>query len=324
MTNNKNKRYIFLDFEFNSVKKIQEIVSVGVVVCDSNFKITDTYYSLVSLSMSKKMDKYASSINKITDDMLITAPNFKQVFHELNTRLNLNQEDKIFTWGYDDKRTFHDGLKHHNLEDDLNLMLNSFTDIQKEISLKIKFNDKLISNRMALKSVKKIYNIQGNVTHNALDDAIDLMNIYKEFINNNINYSIVEKIYLEKIEKSKKKNELRNNVNRFSSDYPNGVSTNILDSKIYRLVKTLINSKHVIYSNCSILKLDNNMFTLNSETNKKIDVIKDTTYDKLIFNFTIDKDVFVISFISDSYTYKFHITLKKNFDIIYAIVNRLV
>ena len=46
-----SSRYIFLDFEFNTVKKIQEIVSVGVVECTKNFNIISTHHYLVKLSM---------------------------------------------------------------------------------------------------------------------------------------------------------------------------------------------------------------------------------------------------------------------------------
>ena len=154
-----SSRYIFLDFEFNTVKKIQEIVSVGVVECTKNFNIISTHHYLVKLSMTEKMDRYASSVNKITDDMLVDAMDFKTVFLNLQNKLKLKESDKIYTWGIDDKKTFDKCIEYHNLKEELYIMSNIMTDIQKDISSKIKYKGKLLSEILSLKAVKEIYNI---------------------------------------------------------------------------------------------------------------------------------------------------------------------
>lgn len=207
-------RYIFLDFEFNNAKKIQEVISVGLVMCDTDFNVQLEYHSFVALSMTTTMNKYSTMVNNITDEMLVDARDFKTVFRELKEKLNLKSNDKIFTWGLDDKKTFDKCIQHHDVEDEFKIMSKSMMSIQKRISSHVKIKGHVLNESLALSSIKRICNISGNVTHNALDDSIDLMNIYRKFLNNEFNSEVIEELFMEKLQKMQLKNNLNSLDNR--------------------------------------------------------------------------------------------------------------
>lgn len=319
----KESRYIFLDFEFNTAKKIQEIVSVGVVECDFNFNIISEYYSLVALSMTSTMDKYASQVNHITDSMLTNARGFKTVFMELNDKLKLNPNDKIFTWGNDDKRTFDYCIKHHNLENELSLMSECMFSIQKDLSLKITYNNKILSDTLSLKSIKRIYNIKGKVTHNALDDSMDLMHIYKKSLNNKENKRVIESLFLEKEEAKKKRELVKKQITNFSNKYPNGISINKLEGDIFKKSITLMSSKSIIYKNSSLYNLSKNSVSLLNTSNHRLNIINGKKYPNIQFNFNTKEGVLIISIIEKSNLHEFHINANKNKDLVFSLLNNI-
>lgn len=322
--NNKNKqRYIFLDFEFNTVKKIQEIVSVGVVVCNLNFEIISKYYSLVALSMTSTMDKYASKVNNITDDMLSNARDFSSVFIDLNQKLKLTPNDKIFTWGIDDKRTLDACLKYHNLENELSLMSKCMTSIQKNLSSKIKYKDQILNNALSLKSIKHIYDIKGKVTHNALDDAIDLMNIYNKSLNNKENLKIIEKLFIEREESKKRKELIKNKINTFSSKYPNGISINKLEGDIFKKAITLMSSSGIIYKNSFLYNLNKSSVSLKNTSNHTLNIINGMKYNNIKFNFNMKENILIISIINKENLHEFHINTNKNKDLTFSLLNNI-
>lgn len=319
----KADRYIFLDFEFNTAKKIQEIVSVGVVVCDLNFNVTSKYYSLVALNMTTSMDKYASKVNNITDEVLRDARDFKTVFLELNNTLKLTSNDKIFTWGYDDKRTFDYGIEHHSLESELFLMSNCMTNIQKELSSKVKYNGDTIGDTLALKYLKRICNIDGEVTHNALDDAIDLMDIYKKSINNEFNPEVVKEIYFKRKESRIQKESMNHLISRFSSTYPNGVSVNMLGGSLFKKTSILLALNNILYKNSFLFEKTKDSIVLRNLENHSLNIKKDVTYNNLKFNFNTKGKILIISIISNKNLHEFHINSKKHSGLVYSLLKQV-
>lgn len=319
----KESRYIFLDFEFNTAKKIQEIVSVGVVECDLNFNIISEYYSLVALSMTSTMDKYASQVNHITDSMLANARDFKTVFMELNDKLKLKPNDKIFTWGNDDKRTFDCCIKHHDLENELSLMSKSMFSIQKDLSLKITYNNKILSDTLSLKYIKRIYNIKGKVTHNALDDSMDLMHIYKKSLNNKENKRVIESLFLEKEEAKKKRELVKKQITNFSNEYPNGISINKLEGEIFKKSMILMSSKSIVYKNSHLYNLSKNSVSLLNTSNHKLNIIKDKRYSNIKFNFNTKGSILIISIMEKNNIHEFHINTNKNKDLVFSLLKNV-
>lgn len=323
MNTDNSSRYIFLDFEFNTVKKIQEIVSVGIVECNKDFDIISTHHHLVKLSMTEKMDKYASSVNKITDEMLIDAKDFKTVFLNLQDKLKLKESDKIYTWGIDDKKTFDKCIDYHNLKEELCIMSNIMTDIQKDISSKIKYKDKLLSEILSLKAVKEIYDIEGNVTHNALEDSIDLMNIFKKSLKNNINYKAVENIALKKMEDKNKNEAMKNTIANFSKKYPNGITLNSLDTFLFKKLNSLIASKCLTFSNSKICDKTQDSFTIKNEENKELQIKKEEVYKNIKINFQTKDNKIIIKFKSKNQLHEFHLNSRKNLGLSFAIIKRV-
>ena len=323
MINQNNSRYIFLDFEFNTIKKIQEIVSVGVVVCSKDFNIIYTHHSLVKLSMTENMDKYASSVNNITDEMLVDAESFKTVFLKLNSELNLSETDRIYTWGIDDKKTFDKCIEYHNLQNELSLMSEIMTDIQKDISSKIKYEDNLLSEILSLKSVKEIYNIEGTVTHNALDDSLDLMNIFKKSLYSDINQEVVRAIALKKIEDRNKNELMKNTVRDFAIKYPNGITIHSLDSFLFKKIYSFVLSKSLTFSNSTIHKKTSDYFIMKNNEGQELKIEKERTYKNLKINFKTKENRILITFKTKNQLHEFHINSRKNIGLSYAIIKRV-
>lgn len=323
MINQNNSRYIFLDFEFNTVKKIQEIVSVGVVVCSKDFNIISKHHSLVKLSMTEKMDKYASSVNNITDEMLVDAQSFETVFFNLNKELNLLETDRIYTWGIDDKKTFDKCIEYHNLQNELSLMSEIMTDIQKDISSKIKYKDNLLSEILSLKAVKEIYNIEGNVTHNALDDSLDLMNIFKKSLYSEVNQEVIEAIALKKKEERKKNETMKNTIIDFAVKYPNGITIHSLDGFLFKKIYSLVLSKSLTFSNSTICKKTSDYFVIKNNEGQELKIEKERKYKNLKINFKTKENRILITFKTKNQLHEFHINSRKNVGLSYAIIKRV-
>lgn len=273
-------RYIFMDMEFNTVKKINEIISVGVIICDKDLNIIDKFYSYVRLSMTNKMDAYCTNLTKIKDIDLEDAPSFNTVFSNLINFLSLTDNDSIFVWGDYDKQVLTSNISYHNSFDNFDILLNSIVDIQPYICKNILLKGEMISERISLQDVKEMCSLKGRVVHNALEDTIDLKNIFSKFIEGNIDERDILKVYSKNKEKKDKQNNQKEFLRKYSNDYPNGVSVSKLDKKMIQHIKKLCKLKDTNFrkgnpslnfdEDVFIIKTDLEEITFNSDSKDAI------------------------------------------------------
>ena len=164
----------FADCEANDSKAI----SIGLVIYDNNTqKVVEKFYSLIKPYDFLYLEPKIKKITKLTNYDIDNAPSIHKVSKDIIELIEKYNIKYIFTWGNDDKRY----IENHNVP------------ILKEYSYKIKDIQPIVSkvteqtyhNRcMSLSNMKQIYHIDDEiVTHNALQDTIDLVQIYKEWKN---------------------------------------------------------------------------------------------------------------------------------------------
>lgn len=99
----------FLDAEFNAGlvpstgKKISEIISLGLVICDKNYEEKEQYYSLVTPITRKTVFPVITEMTGITTAMLKNQPGFAEVSQRVTELIRLYNVKKIYTWGAADK-----------------------------------------------------------------------------------------------------------------------------------------------------------------------------------------------------------------------------
>lgn len=100
-------QYIFMDLEFNNTFKErvlnQEIIEIGAVKVDENFKVIDKYTSFVCPVQNKHLTKYIKRLTGIEQYEIDNARRFSEVFEEFkNWSLLDNTEIIILSWSKSD------------------------------------------------------------------------------------------------------------------------------------------------------------------------------------------------------------------------------
>ena len=166
-------RYIgFIDCEANC----RYAISIGISIYDTQEnEIVDTYYSLVKYKTFECLDKYVEKLTHLTTNMIKQAPNMDVVANEISAFLKKYNIHLLYAWGPDDKKYVQ---KYQSEYDKINEISNKIVNIQKIISSVV--YETFHNDSISLDNMKRIYHIDDKkVTHNALDDAIDLTNVFK-------------------------------------------------------------------------------------------------------------------------------------------------
>lgn len=102
----------FLDAEFNAGmlysngQRINEIISVGIIVCDRNYQEVARYETLVSPLSKVPIFPVIKEMTGITNDMLKGQPDFVDVSNQITELIKHHRVNKIYTWGAADKHSF--------------------------------------------------------------------------------------------------------------------------------------------------------------------------------------------------------------------------
>ncbi len=221
---------VYLDAEFDAIsiqgEYHQMIISIGAVMIDDTHHTCKHFYSLVKPYNFQRLSKVVKKITNLSDEDIFSAPSFQEVMGAFRDWIHIDEcnleKVKIYTFGPDDKRTLLLNAKFvsYDCED----LFGNIVDLQKELSSKIKYKGNIVSNTLSLDDLKNVYDIDGEVHHNALNDAIDLMHIHDVSKIGKINYikvqMLVERKAL-KAEQVKEKErlhrleEMRNRLTRF-------------------------------------------------------------------------------------------------------------
>lgn len=175
----KGPNVAFLDAEYLSARfkkgSIEDVISVGFVITDPAHIELERYYSTVQLTRGHKLTPLIIELTGLTDAELSKAPSYEDVMTDIIFLIKKYQVGKICVWGGDkssfqrdlDGRTIEKGLKK-----DITKFINTFENIQKDVSLDITDG---IDSGLSLADLKTICGLGGNVAHNALNDAEDML-----------------------------------------------------------------------------------------------------------------------------------------------------
>lgn len=162
----------FIDVEANESKAI----SLGAIIYNSkNKEIIDSFYSLMRYSSFEKMDPFCEKINHIKTEDVLSAENSDKVMQDFISIINNYEVIDIFSWGSNDKHFLSKSLEDKSLMKKIHPIRN----IQTFISSITK--DILVNKTWSLQSIKTFYGLEGEVVHNALSDAMDLLKVFECF-----------------------------------------------------------------------------------------------------------------------------------------------
>lgn len=192
----KGKNLAFLDAEYLSARfkkgSIEDVISVGAVITDSSYNELERFYSTVQLTRGHRLTPLIIELTGLTDAELQKAPSYEEVMEDLINMLKRNQVGKVCVWG-GDKSSFQRDLDGRTLDKilkkDVVRFINSFENIQKDVSMELTEG---IDAGLSLADLKTICGLGGNVEHNALSDANDMLECIRIIEKGNTVYSGVE------------------------------------------------------------------------------------------------------------------------------------
>lgn len=178
--------HIYLDAEFDAVRikgKFQQaIISIGAVMLDDDGKELDRFYSLVRPMNFVRLTTVVYRMTHLNTYQIAHAKTLPEVMERFMRWIYRYEKDidciKFYSFGPDDRRTLIQNCHYYELHMDF---FKDMKDLQKEISPAVKFQGQLISSTLSLDDLKSAYDIQGAVDHNALSDAMDLMEVHHAY-----------------------------------------------------------------------------------------------------------------------------------------------
>ena len=205
----------FFDMEFSMGKDRCDVISLACVIRDDN-QIIDQFYTLTK--PTKKLHWTAKRITKLKDKDLVNAISLKEALTEFNTWINFYNVTNIYNIGNCDKKV----LSICCNRDGTDYLLKPFEmleDVQEKISASVLLDGKQHFKQISLQNLKYLYDIDGKVSHNSLDDAIDLLNVYNAFEKNKeINKDrLIELIKTKEEEKERREKIKEEKTKKFNS-----------------------------------------------------------------------------------------------------------
>lgn len=175
----------FLDAEFNAGmdwrfnENVNEVISIGIVICSPDFQEIEEYYSLVNPKSGKPIFPMITAMTGITNDMLKGQPGFATVSDRITELMDKHQVTRVFTWGNADQYSLQKEkanlkAKRYCSNDHMNrwTYIDACTDISGAISNVVLG----IKGGLAINMENMMYvcDIQEKQEHNALSDAFYL------------------------------------------------------------------------------------------------------------------------------------------------------
>ena len=178
--------HVYIDNEFDAVrmhgKYLQQVIAIGAVLCDEQYRFMDTFYALIRPAGFQRLSHHVRKITHLRDEDIRKAEKFPAVIDHLIAWLQ--DYDDTFQWvmysfGPDDRRTLcaNAAFYHHDSE----RLFAQIIDLQTLLSSRIKWKGTIFQKTHSLESLKQIYQIHGDVNHNALSDARDLYLIHQAY-----------------------------------------------------------------------------------------------------------------------------------------------
>lgn len=178
--------HIYLDAEFDAVrvagKFVQAVISVGAVLTNEEGTTLDTFYALIRPEYFKRLNPVVGRMTHLSTEQIKRAPSLEKVMSEFKDWMMAYEQDlekiQFYSFGPDDRRTLLQNCEFHEIEA---AFFAKMKDVQKELSIKVLFDGAVVGPALSLEDLKSVYAIQGEVEHNALNDAKDLMLVHQAY-----------------------------------------------------------------------------------------------------------------------------------------------
>ncbi|MCF0146793.1 MAG: exonuclease domain-containing protein [Clostridium sp.] len=187
-------KYIIFDLEFNQSSNKEdkipqlpfEIIQIGALKLDEDFKTISTFNELVKPTVYKNIIPYVQELTKITEEILHSAKNFTDIYYDFTNFIG-NEEVTFVIWGLVDLRELYKNIIYFNLPTENLPKL--YIDIQHYASKHFNIPHK---KSIGLKNALNFLNIHiESEFHNAFNDAYYTAEIFKELYTD----SIESKVY---------------------------------------------------------------------------------------------------------------------------------
>lgn len=184
--------YAFVDFEFTCSDKIKEfqnknhigeVLSIGLVICNKDGEIVDKFYETIRPKYNYKLTPFCKELTKLTQKEIDNSRNLPNVLSSAMKLISKYDIKFVYSFGTSDylqtKRDVENYTGHALYKRSLKFV-NMIRNCQKTTV------NRLIEQmtEISLNDCKALLNIEGEVEHNALSDAIDLSAIYFKSIFN--------------------------------------------------------------------------------------------------------------------------------------------
>lgn len=176
---------IYIDTEFDAIKDCgrykQRIISIGALLVSNEFEVCATFYENVRPKGFQKLSKIVSKMTNLTDEQILQAKSFPKVIQDFIQWIQSYTQEKVdmYCFGPDDIRTLVSNCEDEHIE---NEFFHGLIDIQMILSKYVAYEDEIISSTLSLDDLKAAYAFSGEVEHNALSDAKDLMQLHQAYL----------------------------------------------------------------------------------------------------------------------------------------------
>ena len=185
--------YIIFDLEFNqdyhdranetikektntSPKLTFEIIQIGAVKIDDNFKKISTFNSLVKPIIHTRIHPYVHKMTGITEEQLQTYEEFTRIYEKLIEFIGNPKDSILCVWGTVDIKELLRNIKFYNLPTDV--IPKNYIDVQYHASKYLETKDK---SRIGLKNAIELLNLTINGDfHDAYNDAYYTCEVFKK------------------------------------------------------------------------------------------------------------------------------------------------
>ena len=192
----------FYDSEFNAYDDNtqldipQEVISIGICIIDLKGNLIDKYYSLIKLKAASKITKRCTGITGIKTSDLKDAPTFNKVINNILKKVKEYGIDEIYCYGLEDKRMLQKTIDIYKDKGNALKILKMLKDVRPDLKKRTKGK----VGDQGLQFLKLICGYEEKVSHNALDDAIDLANVHRHIYNVGFNEKLFNELTKEREE----------------------------------------------------------------------------------------------------------------------------
>ena len=168
--------YIVLDLEWNSAyykpqgRFINEIIQIGAVKLDDNFKVIDTFQVYIKSQIVKKLSNRVIELTGITNDKMSSGITFREAVSRYNKWAGV--DTITMTWSNSDLYAIVENTRIF-LDNSIKFGLYNYLDLQSYIQGELKLMGHPITNQISLANAAEMLGIstEGFELHNAKDDA---------------------------------------------------------------------------------------------------------------------------------------------------------